>query len=220
MNGFALLALALLLLFLTAVISTFALARNRILRHHRVDPKLPTAAPLMWSLDPRTPARLHRRLARVGTATSRMIGEAGRIRGARRRAPEPTPLQSAASELREQAVALDVKLTGLAVLDARARRVPLVELARAVDRLENATARLIHLDQQLGGPGELTGTPGALGQATERVDLLARAHEELLRLDRDAGLGGDAELRNESGPRGESGPREGSGLRSDEPRQA
>ena len=43
------------------------MARSRMRRRHRVDRKVATGAPLTWLVDPRSAARLHRRLARVGT---------------------------------------------------------------------------------------------------------------------------------------------------------
>ena len=67
------------------------IARQRVQRRHRVDPAVPTEAPLTWMIDPRAPARLHRRLARVGdTATAVATDHQPRRR--LRRPTEPSPL--------------------------------------------------------------------------------------------------------------------------------
>ena len=70
-----------------------------------VDPAVRTGAPITWLVDPRAPARLHRRLARVGTTVCTVAadhpGGAGGRRPRRRfRRVEPSPLRSTADELR------------------------------------------------------------------------------------------------------------------------
>jgi len=188
MTGAVLLALLVLLLLVALTIGVSALARNRLLRRHRVDPAVPTGAPLAWLVDPRGTARLHRRLARVGTATT-AVAEADRgRRGVLRRRPEPTPLQAAAIDLRDQAVDLDRRLTHLALLAPAARRGHLGRIHRSVTDLEAATARLVVLHGEVVQPPELAGTPDPLTRSAERVDHLTRAHEELTRLDVANGL--------------------------------
>lgn len=188
MKGGVLILIALLLILISLAIAAFSLVRNRVRRHHRVDPTVPSGAPLSWTFDPRLPARLHRRLTRIGTATTRIISETQPRRGLRRRRPDPTPAQQLATELRLQAVQLDRRLEQLDALAPALRREPLAELDRGVTELERATTRLITLQHELDHPVDLTGRPDPIEEAGERVDLLARAHEELRRLDRDHGI--------------------------------
>lgn len=53
----------------------FLLVRGRLRRHHRVDPKVATGAPIRWMIDPRSPGRLHRRLSRVGALATAVAEE-------------------------------------------------------------------------------------------------------------------------------------------------
>lgn len=188
MKGGVLILTALLLVLISLAVAAFALVRNRVRRHHRVDPTVPSGAPLSWSFDPRQPARLHRRLTRIGTATTAILDRPAPRRGLRRRRPDPTHAQELAAELRRQAVLLDHRLEQLHALAPALRREPLEELDRAVTDLERATTRLITLQHDLDRPADLTGRPDPIEEAVERVDLLARAHEELHRLDRDHGI--------------------------------
>lgn len=164
-------------------------ARNRVNRRHRVDPAVPTDAPLTWLVDPRAPARLHRRLAKVGT-TATLVADDHRPRPRRRlrRADPPSPLAATAEDLRAQAVLLDVQVTRLAVLAPKARQRPLVELGRAIAELEVAGARLVALSAQARAPRGLDTDGPALTEITRRIDHLAEAHQELLDLDAEARL--------------------------------
>jgi len=166
------------------------IARNRLHRHHRVDPALPTDAPLIWLVDPRTPAKLHRRLARVGT-TATAVADDHRPTGRRRRRMrrvEPSAVHAAAQDVRTQAVLLDRQLALLATLAPAVRRRPLVELSRSVADIEVASARLVALSTQVRAPRGLATDDPALHDISQRVDRLAHAHQELLALDDDAGL--------------------------------
>lgn len=188
MHGAVLIAVALLFIALSISIGLFALVRRRILLHHRVDPTISSPVPLTWAVDPRAPARLHRRLARIGDVTIRLTADDQPRRGRRRHRDEPTPLQQTALAIRQQAVALDRRLDVVAALPLRVRRDQLIELGRAVDDLEGATAQLARLHEESGDPRTLTGQPSRLEAVIERVDLLERAHAELQRIDRDHGL--------------------------------
>lgn len=188
MSPVALILLTILLLLMSSLVATIALIRRRVRDHHRVDPSVPADAPLSWTFDPRAPARLHRRLTRIGAATTRIVDERPRRRGLRRPQPESSPTHRAALELRRLAVALDRQVSRLALLPARTRRDALGEIATAVTALETAAGRLIRLHEEIASPVELSGEPDALERATEEVDLLARAHEELRRIDRRHGL--------------------------------
>lgn len=176
------------LLFGTSLLCLAALiGRSRIHRIHRVDPAVPTEAPLTWLVDPRTPARLHRRLARVGTTTTTVVDDhrPRPRRRLRRKAPEPSLLATTAAELRSQAVLLDQQVARLSVLAPKARRQPLVELRRAVTDVEAAGARLIALSSQARAPRGLDTDDRSLDEVTARIDRLAHAHQELLALDVD-----------------------------------
>ena len=159
------------------------IARNRVHRRHRVDPAVPTEAPLTWLVDPRAPARMHRRLAKVGTTTTTVVDDNLPVGRRSRRRIEPSPLAVTAQELRSQAVALDRQLARLAVLGAAARRGPLVELGRAIAEVEVAGARLVALSTQVRAPRGLDTDDTTLSDITRRIDLLAQAHHELLDVD-------------------------------------
>src|SRR5690606_18607919 len=164
-------------------------ARHRFNRHHRIDPQVPTDAPVTWLADPRAPARLHRRLARVGTATTRVI-EDHQPRTRIMRKAEPTPVQAAASELREQAVAVDRQVARLSALAPAARRAPMAAAARSVADLEAACARLGSSSHDVQTPRALAVDDPTLVDVTQRIERLAQAHRELLALDDAAGLVG------------------------------
>ena len=171
----------------TAVVSLlWLLARHRVRSHHRVDPKVATDAPLSWSVDPRASARLHRRLARVGTALGRVIDD-HRVKG-RRRTKERTPIVDLAIDLRSQAVVLDRELARIALLAPAARRRPLHRLAQQVGEIESSCAQLVSLSTEMLAPRTLVDGDPAVIEITQRVDRLAKAHAELLALDDASGI--------------------------------
>lgn len=174
-----------------ATCSVILLARHRLHRHHRVDPSVPTEAPLTWLADPRHPARLHRRLTRVGR-TAALVADDHRPRGFRARRAEPPPLARAAVDLQAHAVALDRQLARLAHLSPGARRGPVAELSRSVADAEAASARLVALSAELHAPRALPDDDPALVDITGRVERLAEAHRQLVALDEEAGLTGSS----------------------------
>lgn len=173
-------------MFTAVVCMVLLLVRHRVRRHHRVDPKVATEAPLSWSVDPRGSAKLHRRLAKVGTALGR-VAEDHRVKG-RRRNRELPPIATTALDLRRQAVALDQELTRLTLLAPGARREPLRRLAHQVDEVEAACAQVVSLSAELLAPRALTTDDPAVIEITQRVDRLAQAHAELRALDDAAGI--------------------------------
>lgn len=176
------------LCFFTSLACIVALiARNRVQRHHRVDPAVRTEAPMTWLVDPRAPARLHRRLAKVGTAATTVV-EDHRPTGRRRRKAEPSPLAVTASDLRTQAVLLDLQVARVSVLATGARRQPLAELDRAINEVETAGARLVALSAQVRAPRRLDTDDPGLNAVAQQIDRLAEAHQELLGLDAQARL--------------------------------
>lgn len=164
------------------------LARNRLNRRHRVDPAVATDAPLTWLVDPRAPARLHRRLARVGTTASLVADDHRPRPRRRRRADPPSPLAATADDLLAQAVVLDRQVTRLGMLSSSARRRPLAELGRSIDELEVAGARLVGLSTQVRAPQGLDTDDPVLTDIARRIDHLADAHQELVDLDAETRL--------------------------------
>lgn len=162
--------------------------RHRINRRHRVDHTVPTDAPLTWLVDPRQPARLHRRLTRVGR-TAIVVGDDHRpaTKRLRKREPDP-PIVSVADDLRRQAVAIDQQLARLAVLAPRARHQPLLDLGRSVDELERAATRLLALSTEVRTPRTLDADHPGLLDVAGQIDRLAEAHEALLAIDAEQGL--------------------------------
>jgi hypothetical protein len=168
------------------------MARGRVRRHHRVDRKVATGAPLTWLVDPRSPARLHRRLARVGTVATSVAEEQqqprrglGRTLG---RKPGPTPIASAAADLRAQAVATDRQLARIATLAPSARRQPLLELERRVAGLERAAGQLAALNAASFTPRALAHDDPEIVDVQGQLTRLAEAQRELDALDAQAGL--------------------------------
>lgn len=161
--------------------------RHRIARANRVDPKVATAAPTTWLADPRSPARLHRRLVKVGRAAEGVAAD--HRRGSRlRRSAEQPPLVEAAEALRAHAVRLDHALARTATLAPAARRGPLSALATAVAELEAAASQLVALSAEVLAPPVL---PTDLADAIDvagQIDRLAAAHRALLELDAANGL--------------------------------
>ena len=167
------------------------LTRSRIRRHHRVDRRVATGAPLTWMVDPRSPARLHRRLARVGTVATSVTEEQQPRRSVARsfgRRPELTPIASAAADLTAHAVAADRQLARIATLAPAARRAPLIELERHVAGLERAAGQLAALNAASLTPRVLAEDLAGITDVQGQLDRLAEAQRELDALDAGAGL--------------------------------
>ncbi|MCU1357266.1 MAG: hypothetical protein JWM89_2684 [Acidimicrobiales bacterium] len=166
--------------------------RHRINRHHRVDHSVATDAPLTWLVDPRVPARLHRRLAKVGR-TAITVGDDHRPTSRRlRRTEPPPPIVEVADDVRDQAVRLDHQLARLALLAPGARQRPLVELDRSVASLERAASGLVALSAEVRAPRTLAADHPGLLDLSAQVDRLAEAHQALIDLDAEAGLVAEA----------------------------
>lgn len=163
------------------------LVRHRVRLRHRVDPKVATEAPASWLVDPRAPARLHRRLARVGRAASAVADDHRVARKLRRNVEQPR-LVDLAEDLRAHAVRLDHEVARVAVLAPRARRAPLARLATATIQLEEAGIRLAALSAEVRTPPVLEHEAGDLLDVAAQIERLAEAHAALLALDEAAGL--------------------------------
>jgi hypothetical protein len=172
---------------IVAVCIAVLFVRHRLGRHHRVDPAVPTDAPLTWLVDPRTAARLHRRLARVGSTCDAIVRD-HQPRSRLRRKGEPPTIVALAREVSQQAVGLDRQLARLSMLAAPARRAPLASLVRSVAEIESAGARLVSLSSELVAPPVLGADHPGVFDLTARLERLAAAHRELLDVDAEAGL--------------------------------
>jgi hypothetical protein len=163
------------------------IVRHRFQLAHRVDPKVATAAPTSWLADPRTPARLHRRLAKVGRTAS-AVADDHRVPARRRRPVEQPPIVELADRLKAQAVGIDHELTRVALLPAPARRAHLVALGSTVAGLEQAAVRLVTLSAELLTPPVLATEDADLFDVAAQIERLEHAHRELLAIDRSQGL--------------------------------
>jgi hypothetical protein len=173
---------------IVAACIAFLFLRHRLHRLHRVHHATPTEAPLTWLVDPRLPARLHRRLAKVGQAAE-AVAEDHRPQGRRfRKPPAVPPIVHVAEGVRDQAVAVDRRLPRLAMLSAPARREPLDQISRSVDELERTTARLVEMSADLRTPRTLASDDPGLLDVAGQVERLAEAHRALDDLDHQAGL--------------------------------
>ena len=181
--------------FLAAVVATLTffsllvlLLHHRLQRRHRVDPKVPTSAPLTWLADPRHPARLHRRLAKVGHAAT-TVADDHRVRPGRfRKAVEQPPIVELAERICRQATAVDQQLTRSAMLPSAPRREQFARVTAAVADLEAAVARLVPLGVEIATPPVLASETHDLLDLAGQVDRLRAAHAELLAIDAAHGL--------------------------------
>jgi hypothetical protein len=173
----------------TVVVACLAVlfVRHRLQLAHRVDPKIATAAPTSWLADPRTPARLHRRLAKVGRAAAAVAGD-HRVPAKRRRRVDQPPIVELAERLSAQAVGLDHELARTALLPTPARRTHLAALQRSVMSLEQATLRLVTLSSELSTPPVLATEDADLFDVAAQIERIELAHRELLAIDRAQGL--------------------------------
>lgn len=165
--------------------------RHRINRRHRVDPKIPTAAPLTWLADPRAAARLHRRLAKVGR-TAGAVADDHRLPQKRLRKPVEQPrMVDLAEELRQQAVHLDRQVARTAQLPAAVRRLHLAQLSASVGEAELTCVRLVSVSASVHAPPTLTAATDHTTDITDvagQVQRLAEAHRILQQIDERSGL--------------------------------
>ncbi len=177
----------------------FLMARGRMRRHHRVDRKVSTGAPMRWMVDPRSPARLHRRLVAIGSLATAVAEEnqprstlgrtvAGTMTRPLGRRPSPSPIAAAASELRAQAVATDRQLARIASLSPSARHVPLAALERRVAALESAATQLSAVSARAATNAVLAHDDPTIVDIQGQLDRLADAQRELDALDTASGL--------------------------------
>lgn len=169
----------------------FLFLRHRINRRHRVHPKVPTAAPITWLADPRTPARLHRRLAKVGR-TAGAVADDHRLPQKRLRRPVEQPrMVGLAEDLRQQAVNLDQQVARTAMLPAEVKRRHLEQLAWSVREAEFTCVRLVSLSATARTQPALATSTDRAGDITDvagQVQRLAEAHRVLQQIDAQSGL--------------------------------
>jgi hypothetical protein len=162
--------------------------RHRLHRIHRVHYSVATDAPITWLIDPRLPARHHRRLTKVGHTADAVAGDHRPVARRFRRPGDPPPIVGVAEDLRDQAVALDHRLARLAILAPQARREPLESMGRSIDELERAAARLVALSSEVRTPRVLEADDPTLIDVAGQIERLAEAHQALVDLDAQAGL--------------------------------
>jgi hypothetical protein len=164
------------------------LVRHRLHLRNRVQPAVPTDAPLTWLVDPRSPARLHRRLTGVGRS-ARLVAARHRLPARRfRRAPEQPPMVALATELADRATRLDHEVARLARLAPAARREPLARAADAVAAMERAAVRLGEISDEVRAPRVLDLDHAGLLDVAGQLERLAEAHAALAEIDQAAGL--------------------------------
>lgn len=186
MNWFALALLATVVAAGTASCIAYLMLLHRFRRRHRVDPATATDAPVTWLADPRAPARLHRRLVKVGRATT-LVAERHGPKGRRRRGRGDS-VHAAALALRAEAVSVDAQVSRAAVLAPAARRDVLADIVARVELLESTCVGLLEVSYQATEPLRLDRDTEPLLTATRQVEHLAEAHRELLALDGQAGM--------------------------------
>ncbi len=166
------------------------MVRGRIRHRHRVDHKVQTGAPLLWLVDPRSPARIHRRLVRVGALATAVIADHQGRRSVATlgRRPEPGPVAETAVRLRTRGVEIDRELARVARLSPSARRRPLDELAGEVSRLEEAARELASLSAATLTPVTLSHSDSAVTGVEGQIRRLDEARRELDSLDQSVGL--------------------------------
>ncbi len=163
--------------------------RHRINRRHRVDPKVPTPAPLTWMADPRAAARLHRRLAKVGHTAGDVADDHRLPQKKLRKAVEQPEMVSLAEELRRQAVNLDHRVARTAGLPSAVRRAHLAQLTGSVSEAEFACVRLVSVSVQAQTYSVLAhGTEVDITDVAGQVERLAEAHRILTQIDERSGL--------------------------------
>jgi hypothetical protein len=173
---------------IVAACAALLLVRHRLDRRNRVHPEVPTDAPLTWLVDPRSPARLHRRLTGVGRSAT-LVADHHRIPRRRlRRPPEQPHLVDVAEDLAAQAARLDHEVARIARLAPGARREPLAALHGRVAALEQAALRLGEISVEVRTPRTLAAHDAALIDIAGQLERLAEAHAALAAIDEDAGL--------------------------------
>lgn len=158
--------LVLLAVLVVAVAGAAVVARTqkrKFAQANQVIPGMPTRAPASWAGAHSPEARLHRRLRDAMTALRANPGLA------------TVGFMDALAALQVQAVAVDDALVAAAALPERLRAKPLADAEAAVVAVENAVAALA-AQPAADARADLD---RALAEATERVELLARARTEL-----------------------------------------
>jgi len=184
---FLLWALSTVGVFIVAFCIAFLMARGRLRRRHRVDHRVPTQAPLAWLVDPRLPAKLHRRLSRVGS-TAIAVADDHRPKRRLGRPVAEDAIAQIAEEVRVRSIELDAHLTRLALLAPVARRDALFAVSEQVATLEATAARLATMSVETSNPRVLTIDDPDLADLKGRLDRLVEAHRELDEIDSTAGL--------------------------------
>jgi len=169
----------------------------QLARSNRVVPDAPSTAPILWLWSPTQPARLHRRLR--GAMRPLPLPPATRRK---RAAPGPAvPHLDLMQTVAAQAVAVDHELVRVSRLSRPTRRRHVQALTPQVVEIERLSLRLAHQHRAVTQPASIGGpyatsasTPQVLADVRTRLDRLDDAHQELLAIERDNGLGDPDEV--------------------------
>lgn len=157
------------------VAGSVAYALWRLRRRNRVCATHPSSAPLHWLVSPAPGARLHRRL-RNAVAVAHLAGAHARV-------PELV------AEVEEHALALDHHVVITAQLARRERQRRWRQLDRQIADLEALTARLVTASVEAAHrPALPSAGVDPLARIAERLDALEAARDELVGVERSAGL--------------------------------
>lgn len=157
-----------------------------IQRRNRVSPRRPGQAPMLWMWSPALAARLHRRLRSAAALARMVVGRHDGRRGGR--SPDASRLDTMATELEGEAVALDDHLALVGRMRADQRRRALPAVVAEVARIEALASRLsmVHLDT--GVDVRLAEQASTLHQLAVELDHLEEANDALAGIEADVGL--------------------------------
>ena len=165
----------LVLLFVVAPLTLFALVMRNLAKGNRVSPSVPTLAPLTWAFLPERPARLHRRLRRA-IAMAR-VASAGHIAAGNRGLGAIPEL---VTDLERRACVIDSELVVAARATGPARWSMLNELERQVYEIDALASRIAGLASAWAASAASGGNgPAGLDAINERVSALEAAMHEV-----------------------------------------
>ncbi|MCU1353081.1 MAG: hypothetical protein JWM05_2290 [Acidimicrobiales bacterium] len=163
---------------IVAASAALLLARHRLLRRNRVDPRTPNGVPFAWLADPRVHGRLHRRVLRAGRVAAQ-VGDRHRPVTRRFRRTEVPMIVELADELRAHAAAVDADLGSTRRWPSAARAAAVRRIEADVVDVEAAATRLVVLSREVATPPVQPHHAQHLSELGLRIDHLTEAHREL-----------------------------------------
>lgn len=190
-----LLAVLLTLVFMTAVAALIiALSIRRLVRRNKVTPDAAVAPPVSWLAHPSAPARLHRRLRNAVAAARASVAAA----------PSAPRLADLATEMEQEAIALDHQLVAIARLPTSERKARLAPLVTGVGRIEHIASQISLHAAQSQAPLLTEGQPSALDDLATQLDLMEEARLEVARIEGEAGLRRPSPYEGSVSPQGQT----------------